>query len=98
MSRNRIAITISGGLVTQVYSTLHPSELEVELLEFDAARRLSQEAAARLSQRLADVERTYRKLSVEVNIGLSDAAAQEIDPRDFEPSENMDAFRVAGWD
>ena len=99
MSENRVTIKMSGGLVTQVYSTLHPSKLDVELLDFDAAERLSRDAVARLSQRFSDVERTCRKLSIDVNVGLPDTEPQDSDSWKFGPQEeDPDAFRVAGWD
>jgi hypothetical protein len=87
MSRNRVTIAVSGGLVTEAYSTLHPNELEVELLEFDAARNLSSEAVERLRQRFVDVEKNYRKLSIDVNIGLEGTDPADLDLSDIDPSQ-----------
>jgi hypothetical protein len=55
---------------------LSETNVNLELLDFDAAKNLSEDAVERLRERFRNVEKTCRKLSMEIDIGLPDEEAE----------------------
>jgi hypothetical protein len=69
MKKPHVTIVLSGGWVTHVYSTLQPNEIDVRILDFDAAKNYSLVAAENLEKKLSHVKKTCRLVGSEMDIG-----------------------------
>jgi hypothetical protein len=70
MGKSKVMIVFSGGLITHVYSTSHPREIEAQVLDFDAAKNHSYSAFENLAARLADIKKRHRLITSDTYLGL----------------------------